>query len=176
MMENKKYASFFGGAINDTTTTEYVDSISIGKLLAEKRFSVKNGGYRGLMEAVSIGATSVPDGEAIGYLCDTFGPSNGNKHLTEKIRCKDIYDRLRLLVEGSELFIIQAGGVGTLAELALVLDTTRKLKTKPMIVLFGTTWARIMTEISVIMSEEDYNRLFFCYNYREFESMINKIY
>lgn len=45
----KKYATFFGGAINDRTTKEYSDSILIGELLALNGYTIKNGGYRGLM-------------------------------------------------------------------------------------------------------------------------------
>jgi hypothetical protein len=58
--------------------------------------------------------------------------------------------------------MIQAGGIGTLAELALVMDTTRKLKTKPRIILMGYIWTRIMTEVKIIMREEDYYDLVFC--------------
>ena len=115
-------ATFFGGAINDTTTIEYKDSIEIGRILATYNYEVKNGGYRGLMEAVSLGASTVENSKIIGHTVKSFGSVKGNKYLTETVVCENIYDRLKCLNEDSDIFIVQRGGIGTLSELFLVLD------------------------------------------------------
>lgn len=52
-----KKATLFGGAINDTTTKEYLETIEIGKLLAEHGYTLYNGGYGGMMEASAKGMT-----------------------------------------------------------------------------------------------------------------------
>lgn len=137
----EKYATFFGGAINDTTTNEYYDSVLIGELLAENGYILKNGGYRGLMEAVTLGSNN-KNGKSIGFTCKSFGNIRGNKYLTEVVVCENIYERLNKLIEDSEIFIVQKGGYGTLSELFLTIDIIRKLPItkRPKIILFGKFW------------------------------------
>jgi len=50
-----KYATLFGGAMNITDSLEYKETVMIGELLVEKGYTVKNGGYRGMMEADTNG-------------------------------------------------------------------------------------------------------------------------
>lgn len=169
-----KYATFFGGAKNDTTTREYLDSILIGELLAAQNYIVKCGGYRGLMEAVSKGVKN-SNGNVIGYTCKTYKSIIGNEFLTETVVCENIYDRLKKLIEGSQIFIAQSGGIGTLSELSLVLDEARKQEIKPKIFLIGYNWEVIFSYIRDIMSENDFKMLTFCRNYHEFEHNFNLI-
>jgi len=151
-----KYATLFGGAMNNTETKEYKDTVKIGALLTDLGYHVKNGGYRGMMEAVSKGAHE-NNGKTIGYTCSSFKSTKGNEYLSKTIVSDDIYDRLRHLIEGSELFIVQRGGIGTLAELFLCLDLIRKMKdNKPKVYLVGDFWKDIfgiLTEI--IISDND---------------------
>jgi len=167
-----KYATFFGGAINDRTTKEYNDSILIGGFLANKGFIVKNGGYRGLMEAVSKGATEA-DGQAFGYTCKSFGFTKGNEFLTETIICNDIYDRLGYLNAESETFVIQRGGIGTLAELFLLLDEVRKMIVKPNIYLFGEQWFNLFKHMGDFMTSEQINLIIFCEDFNDFQKKFN---
>lgn len=147
-----KTAAFFGGALPTKDTQEYEDSVKIGEILAKKGYIVKNGGYYGLMEAVSIGS-----GNAIGYVCESFKSTEGNPYLAEKVVCADIYDRLRLLIEDTSLFIVQKGGLGTLAELFLCLDLMRKRKKKRPVILIGSFWWEIIFPIRELlnMGEEE---------------------
>jgi len=149
-----KYATLFGGAMNITDTPEYKDTVKIGALLAEKGYIVKNGGYGGMMEAVSKGATEA-GGKVIGFTCATFGDQPGNKYLSTEIQRHDIYDRLRSLISGSELFIVQRGGVGTLSELFLVLDVIRKMDTKPKVILVGMFWLNVITAVEPMMRPKE---------------------
>ena len=168
-MSDKKFATFFGGAIDDKTTTEYSETILIGEFLSSNGYTVKNGGYRGLMEAVSIGATS-NWGETIGFTCATFPSTKGNDYLTETVVCDDIYDRLKCLIVGSDIFVAQSGGIGTISELTLVLDEARKRKVKPKVFVIGQIWKNIFEQIKVIMTENDFKMLVFCENYSDFVS------
>jgi len=165
-----KYATFFGGAINDDTTKEYRDSILIGELLSKNGYTVKNGGYRGLMEAVSKGAAE-SGGEVIGYTCSTFGFTQGNKYLTETVTCTDIYNRLRQLIIFSEVFVIQRGGIGTLAELFLLLDEVRKMKTLPKIYLFGEQWFNLFQNMGDFMSPKQIEMITFCKDFNDFKEI-----
>lgn len=165
-----KYATFFGGAINDRTTKEYSDSILIGEFLANNGYIVKNGGYSGLMEAVSKG-TSEAGGEVIGITCRTFPSIKGNQYLTETRPSSDIYNRLRDLTFFSEVFVIQRGGVGTLAELFLLLDEVRKMTTKPRIFLFGEQWYNLFQHMNDFMSQEQIDMIIFCKDFNDLKEL-----
>ncbi len=159
-MENK-YATLFGGGLNDRNTLEYTETILIGELLAEKGYIVKNGGYRGLMEAVSKGVAN-KNGFSIGYTCETFNYTKGNKYLSELNVEKDIYNRLRSLMLDSSVFIIQKGGIGTLSELTLLLDNIRKMDNPPKILIVSETWKPFIKLLENIMPIIDQELIIFC--------------
>jgi len=170
MTENKqinKNVTFFGGAINDRTTSKYSDSVLIGNFLASNGYIIKNGGYSGLMEAVSKGANEA-EGTIIGYTCLSIGCARGNEYLTETVPCIDIYQRLRLLISDSEIFIVQIGGIGTLSEVFLLLDGIRKLKVKPRIFLFGPEWNNLFNNLTDFMSPDQIKMITFCQDFEEF--------
>lgn len=161
----EKYATLFGGGFNDTTTKEYKDTVEIGKMLAEKGYIVKNGGYTGLMEAVSKGATE-NGGIAIGYTCETFRSIKGNKYLSVTTPSTDLYDRLRNLIEGTDVYIFQKGGIGTLSEFFTVWDEIRKIKENPVVtipkmILVGSHWRDIVLSVSKLISVKESSKLTF---------------
>lgn len=167
-------STFFGGAINDTTTTQYKETILIGKFLADKNYNIKSGGYRGLMEAVSYGASlSKNKINIIGYTCKSFGYTKGNKYLTETIVCDDVFIRLNNLILDSTLFIFQIGSIGMLSELFLTLDVYRKLENKPKIILIGDFWKQIIVSLKPIVSEKEINLLTIVSNYDEFTTLFD---
>lgn len=148
-------ATFFGGGKRmETPTMEYLESIEIGRFLAQKGYQVKNGGYGGLMEAVSKGITE-ESGIAVGY---TFKPYSaiGNAFLSEKIHCENLYERLEKLISNTDIFIVQKGGIGTLAEFFLTMDICRKMKNPPMILLYGSHWLDIMRPIYPYLSTTEF--------------------
>jgi uncharacterized protein (TIGR00725 family) len=149
-------ATFFGGGKSmETPTMEYLESIEIGRFLAQKGYQVKNGGYGGLMEAVSKGITD-EGGKAIGYTFKPY-PATGNSFLTESVHCENLYERLEKLISNTDIFIVQKGGIGTLAELFLTLDICRKMKNPPMIVLFGSYWLTIMAPINPLLGDKEFS-------------------
>jgi uncharacterized protein (TIGR00730 family) len=148
MEHDVKFATLFGGAMNNTTSPEYLETVRIGQLLADLGYVVKSGGYRGMMEAVSKGATE-QGGKAIGYTCRTFPSALGNEFLSETIVCDTLFDRLHRLISGSEVFVVQRGGIGTLSELFLCLDILRKVKLdkRPEVFLIGDYWKDALSGI-----------------------------
>ena len=120
------------------------------------------------MEAVSKGAVE-SGGEAIGYTCLSIGSEKGNEYLTETIPCTDIYNRLRLLISNSDIFIAQRGGIGTLSEVFLLLDEVRKLNVKPRIFLFGTEWNNLFLNLTDFMSPEQISIITFCQDFEDFK-------
>lgn len=160
-------AAFFGGAKSDRTTNEYLDTIKIGKILFEKGYKVKCGGYYGLMESISIGNQTT-----LGITCRTIGSDEGNKYLNTTIVADDIYDRLRLLIEEADLYIIQKGGLGTLAELFLTLDMLRKKKNKVKVILIGNFWRDIFNSVGVLMSDKEKDLVIIIDDISELENII----
>ena len=115
-----KFATTFGASKSTQNSLEYNEGIKLGKFLSQNGYIVKCGGYQGLMEAVSKGVYEA-GGKCIGVtieLFDKFRPKN--PYLYKKIVCKDLYERLKNLIEGSELFIAQKGSIGTLNEIFMV--------------------------------------------------------
>jgi uncharacterized protein (TIGR00725 family) len=139
-----KYACFFGGAQNNMESIEYKESILIGELLNKKGYIIKNGGYGGLMEAVSKGSFT-NGGIVEGYTNIAWKNSTSNNFLTRNIECITLFERLEKLINNTDLFIIQKGGIGTISELFLTLDFIRKLpkKKRPKIYLIGSSWQKL---------------------------------
>lgn len=161
-----KIASVFGGAMNDRTTKEYLDTVQIGRILSEYGYAVKNGGYHGLMEAAAKGAFE-NGGVTIGCTCKTFHTTIGNEYLTKTIISENIFERLNNLITGTDLFILSRGGIGTLAELFLVLDIVRKKKEKPYILLIGEVWVNIIESLRALVSDKELGYLTIIHDYND---------
>lgn len=144
-----KYAAFFGGARDDKSSPEYLETVEMAKFLAEQGYIIKNSGYLGIMEAASKGAL-LAGGKVIGVTCKEVGPVEGNKYLTETIVTQTLNERLDVLLRNTDLFIVQLGGIGTFSELFLALDIVRKMDSiiRPKIYLIGEVWEEIMHIIS----------------------------
>ncbi|BCD67180.1 LOG family protein [Nitratiruptor sp. YY09-18] len=115
-----KVATTFGASKAAKDSLEYLEGMELGQFLAQKGYIVKCGGYGGLMEAVSKGVYEA-GGICIGIgleKFDKFRPPN--PYLSKKILAKTLYERLELLIEGSELFVAQKGSIGTLNEIFMV--------------------------------------------------------
>lgn len=145
-----KYAALFGGSGNNTQSNEYLETVEIGAFLANLGYIVKSGGYGGMMEAISKGATQV-GGKAIGVTCKQVGPAKGNAYLTETIVTDKLYDRLKVLMDDTSLFIVQRGGIGTLSEVFLALDIIRKEpeNRRPRLYFIGSIWNDIIAALKM---------------------------
>lgn len=148
----KKYAALFGGSGNHTDSKEYIETVEIGSFLANLGYILKNGGYGGMMEAVSKGAVKA-GGKAIGVTCRQVGPPEGNSYLTETIVTEHVYDRLKILMEDTSLFIVQRGGIGTLSEVFLALDIIRKEPEykRPKMYFIGSVWKDVIASLKTTL-------------------------
>jgi uncharacterized protein (TIGR00725 family) len=137
-----KIATTFGASqVEDREL--YLEGVELGRFLAEKGYLVKCGGYSGLMEAVSRGVSEV-GGEIIGVTLKEFDEiREANRYLTRKIQTKDIFERLKILTQDSEIFIIQRGSIGTLNELFMVWTLKYGLKRDFRITLIGKNYQAI---------------------------------
>ncbi|GAA4107519.1 hypothetical protein GCM10022393_02880 [Aquimarina addita] len=175
-MKEIKYAALFGGAGKNRESKEYKETVQIGSLLAEKGYVVKNGGYGGMMEAVSKGILQ-SGGRAIGITCKQVGSEKGNEFLSETIVTETLYQRLELLIKETNVFVIQRGGIGTLSEVFLTLDIIRKERSanRPKVFFIGSFWNEIIETLkNNIIPEYEHHLFRICMDYEEFKRELLK--
>lgn len=147
IMEKTKYATTFGGSELDYSTQEYKDAIKLGEFLAKKGYVVKCGGYYGLMEAVAKGVSN-ENGLCIGVTNASFDPKNPNQYISQETKGNDLFDRLRELINNTELFIVQYGSLGTLTELFIVWCLAYTYTIKDIeICLIGSEWNNLIKSL-----------------------------
>lgn len=138
-----KVISVFGSASPVSGDSDYLQAEDVGRRLAQGGFAVATGAYVGTMEGVSKGASEA-GGHVIGVASDAIEairPIAPNKWAAEVIRYPTLRERLLHLVTENDGAIVLPGGVGTLAELALMWNSVQvnELSPRP-IVLLGDLW------------------------------------
>ncbi|WP_457561739.1 LOG family protein [Caminibacter pacificus] len=164
-----KIATTFGASrVEDPKL--YEEGVELGKFLAERGYVVKCGGYGGLMEAVSLGVREA-GGEVIGITLKYFDEIRPeNTYLTKKIQTPDLFERLKKLIIGSEVFIAQTGSIGTLNEIFMVWALKYGLGLDFRICLVGEVYQEFKTcsfipkerlsEIEIYKNLEEFKRNF----------------
>lgn len=140
----RKTVTVFGSSIPRPGDAEYESASRLGNLLAKGGLNVCSGGFQGIMDAVSKGA-SESGTDAIGVTVNIFN-AQPSKYLTREIRCNTLMERLSKLVELGDAYIILNGGTGTLLELSLVWESINKglINEKPCAAV-GSMWKNIIS-------------------------------
>lgn len=127
----------------------YEQGVELGRLLGESGFGVVNGGYEGLMEAVSAGAAGA-GARAIGVTAPCLFPTRrgGNRFLTEEIPAQGLIDRIKIMAEMACASIVMPGSIGTLTELAVAWNDAYLLQRRGVppdpIIAFRVAWESIV--------------------------------
>ena len=108
----------YGSATVTQDSEEARLAFHVGVRLAQRGAVVMNGGYGGIMEAVSRGARET-GGKVVGVTVDAFLDRKANEHLTVEHSVPGLLERLRVLTEEPDGFLALPGGIGTAAELFL---------------------------------------------------------
>ena len=152
----EKIVTIFGGSKCGEDSEEYGQALTLGRLLAERGYTICTGGYLGVMEGASRGAHE-RGGRVLGIVMNQF-KSEPNRYLTEKVASAHFYERLQNLIERSVGFIALRGGAGTVTELSLVWNKlqTRVIEPRPL-VLLGDFWQRVIESFTenLVVSEKD---------------------
>jgi uncharacterized protein (TIGR00725 family) len=145
----KKTVTIFGSSLPVDGDEEYTFAYNLGCLLAKNNFNVCTGGYRGIMEAVSKGASE--NGGRITGITLSYLKFPCNTYLSDEVKCDTLFDRIMKLINKGDAYIILQGGTGTLLELAAVWEFVNKglLPVKP-IICHSFMWK----EIAGIMDEQ----------------------
>jgi len=136
----------FGSSISKEGDKEFEIAFGLGKRLGEAGISICSGGYQGIMNAVSKGASNY-NIEIIGVLVDLFG-AKPSEYLTKIIVCNSLFERLEKLIYTGNAYIVLAGGTGTMVELSLIWEMMNKnlIPEKP-IACIGEMWNKIVAEM-----------------------------
>ncbi|MCO4781097.1 MAG: LOG family protein [Candidatus Cloacimonetes bacterium] len=119
---SKQIAVVFGSSSIEVDSSEYLEAVQCGEVLAQLNYDVMTGGYGGVMEAVSVGSSN---GSAKVYGVTsktfTFRPEGANPYITDEINAPNIIQRIQVMVDNASIFVVMPGNLGTLNELAMVL-------------------------------------------------------
>jgi len=139
----KKTITVFGSSLPKEGDKQFLFAEELGKKLAENNFNVCNGGFGGIMNAVSKGAVSA-GGRAIGITVDLW-KVKPNEYLTQEIKCITLFERIDKLISLGDGFVVLQGGTGTMLELAAVWELVNKgmIGEKP-IVTHSLMWKEII--------------------------------
>jgi len=140
--------SVFGSNDPLPGSADYEAARELGERLARLGITVQTGGYRGIMEAASRGASEA-GGHVIGVTCtqiESFRPIGPNAWVKEEIRKPTLRERLFHLVLCCDGIVVMPGGIGTLSELALAWSFAQvgEMPPKPIIPL-GGLWQRTLS-------------------------------
>ena len=136
----------FGASSPVEGDEEYNLAYEVGKLIGELGFTVINGGYIGTMEASSKGAKE-NGGKAIGVTSKTLTYSPPNKYNDEVMEAEDLFERIRIMVEMGDAFVVLKGSTGTLTELLHAWEHLNMGKTNAPVICFGSHWKNITEQL-----------------------------
>jgi uncharacterized protein (TIGR00730 family) len=122
----------------------------IGYMLAKSGFKVMNGGYEGVMEAVSKGAAEA-GGSVHGITVEKFervGESRMNKWVSLEYRYATLPERVDHLVNRADAYIMMPGGIGTMHEFSEIWQRMRlgDIPQRPLFI-FGDFWKTIINQM-----------------------------
>ncbi|MFC1537076.1 LOG family protein [Pseudomonadota bacterium] len=155
----------------------FADVQLLSSRLAESGWDGMTGGHQGMMAAFSQGITQ-GGGHVRGVTLERF-PTPPDNTLSEEIRAKDFFDRMQVMIEQADAYLVLPGGLGTLAELAMSWDllAINVLEPRPLI-LYGSMWKAIHDQLhnSLVMSvDHGFELMNICESHDEVLSALNHV-
>ena len=157
------HITIFGGSSPKPGEEAYIIAERLGHELGTQGHTVLTGGYIGIMEAISKGASSA-GGHVIGVTCEEierWRTVKPNKWVKEERRYCKLHERMLALINDCDIALALPGGVGTLTEIALMwnLSLIGSITLKP-IILIGKSWKEIISSFLVLQSSyiKDHDR------------------
>lgn len=140
--------TIFGGSAPKPGEAAYQEAFNLGNMIGQDGHTVLTGSYIGTMEAASRGCAEA-GGHVIGVSCDeieAWRPVKPNRWVQEEIRRATVKERLFTLIEECDHAVALPGGVGTLAEIAIMWNQMQiqAIPVRPL-VLVGEGWRATFT-------------------------------
>ena len=154
----------FGSSRLGSDNPAYADVTGLATAIAELGWDGMTGGHQGMMAAFSQGIHA-GGGHIRGVTLERF-PTPPENTLSEEIRARDFFDRMRVMIEESQAWLVLPGGLGTLAELAMTWDliAIHVLEPRPLL-LYGDMWEPVidtLTEHLVISIDQAFAAIQIC--------------
>jgi len=142
-MSGRRNVTMFGASAAEAGEELMAVAETLGRVFAERGWTLVNGGYGGTMLAGARGARGA-GGRAIGVTCSIF-KSPANEFISEIVTTGDLYERLRAIIDLGDAYLVLPGSTGTLAELALVWELVNKgmIARRP-ILCWGDAWRPVV--------------------------------
>jgi len=154
----------FGPGDVSHDTTLYQNAEALGAALARTGYAVLTGGYDGVMEAASKGASEA-GGHVIAVTAEVYFARGivANAFVKREVRVKSATDRLMELIDLSDAAIAIGVSAGTLVEAMTLWEFTNKKFIKPRpIITIGEDWMKIIHAIAESETANDATEIFTC--------------
>jgi uncharacterized protein (TIGR00730 family) len=140
----RRVVSVFGGSRATEGSEDYRNAYALGRLLAERGYTVCNGGYHGTMAAAARGAREA-QGRTIGITVEALAHLSPNPWIDEEVGTATLFARLEQLATLGDAYVALRGGIGTLLELALVWNLLQlhSAHAKPILTI-GSGWRSVL--------------------------------
>jgi uncharacterized protein (TIGR00730 family) len=147
--------SVFGSARTKPDNADYEAAVKLGRLLAERGYSVMTGGGPGIMEAANKGAFEA-DGVSIGCGIELPEEQGINAYTNLQIDFRYFFVRKVMFVKYAEAFVVFPGGFGTLDEVfeSITLIQTGKTGFFPVVLYRSDYWAGLIQWIRARLLQE----------------------
>jgi uncharacterized protein (TIGR00730 family) len=168
--ETDKSVTVFCWSRTERGSAQWAQAEELGRLLAERDFTVVSGGYCGSMEAVSKGAREAIDAaptsdgpHVVGILVPGQFPDRalkGNEFLTQEIDAPNMPRRIEFLTQRSRYYVILPGTLGTLMELTMIWGQSllhHPSLPKPVLVAFRDPWERVVASLGDMLKLPESN-------------------
>jgi uncharacterized protein (TIGR00730 family) len=171
----------YGGAAPKPGEPAYQEAQKLGFLLGQSGHTVMTGGYIGVMEAASRGAHEA-GAHVIGSTCsqlEEWRKVKANPWVKEEWKYETLRDRMYALVEKCDAAVMMPGGVGTLAELAVMWnEEIISMNPARRMVLVGKGWQKTIeaffAELGDYLHEHDQKRVYFAEDVQTAVDLINQ--
>ncbi|MEV6350078.1 LOG family protein [Actinoplanes sp. NPDC051851] len=141
MNSSDRIAVFFGGCVTASPHEEHLAQ-DIGVLLAEYGYTLRHGGYNGLMEHAAKGA-SEHGAPVVAVSLQNMPWGAFNPHVTDTILLPTMGERMHSFLDTADVIVAMAGGIGTLHELTAALWYASNIRPVP-VVIAGATARRLL--------------------------------
>lgn len=165
----RKRITAFGSSRIGPEASIFSDVEELASKIVQLGWDGMTGGHQGMMAAFSQGIHQ-GGGHIRGVTLERF-PTPPDNTLSEEVRAKDFFERMQVLIEEADAYLVLPGGLGTLAELAMTWDllAINVLEARPLI-LYGEMWIESIAQLqeSLVMSvDHTFDLMNICQNHDE---------
>ncbi len=155
LSESCREVTFFGSARFKPTNRWYKESVKLGKLLAEKGFTIITGGGPGIMEGGNKGAKQ-GGGESIGLNIQLPFEQRINKFVTRGRGFHYFFTRKVMLAASAQAYVYFPGGFGTLDEFfeIITLVQTKKMQKTPIVCVGKDFWEGLFKWVDTVQLKQ----------------------